>query len=84
MHTTLSLVNMWLDGVLQAWGHIIDVIMCHLIGFRCQGAKMIINHEITSALFYCVEESVFDHIGSISRGNRHREDTERKHQCVTI
>lgn len=29
--------------------------MCHLIGFRCQGVKMIINHEMMSALFYWVK-----------------------------
>lgn len=63
---------MWLDVVFWAWGHIIDVIMCHLIGFRCQGVKMVINHEIMFALFYWVEESAFDHIGSISGDNRHQ------------
>lgn len=33
---------------------------------------MVINHEIMFALFYWVEESAFDHIGSISGDNRHR------------
>lgn len=33
---------------------------------------MIINHELMSALFYWVEKSAFDQIGSISRDNRHQ------------
>lgn len=33
---------------------------------------MIINHEIMSVLFYWVEESAFDQIGSISRDKRHQ------------